>query len=182
MNDLAERLVLRKWKANELPPIMAGIYTLFLDRQDALPMLELRDDGFLYVGMTTDDTGARNHFEHKNSGFSSPRRSLGALLKEELRLTAIPRGTGQSRRNWTNYRFSHEGESRLTAWMWENLRTNHVPLACDEEEIERIEKQLIKALAPPLNINGAPRGANRSLLERLRSACRDEARKNISCT
>jgi hypothetical protein len=142
----------------------------------ALPMLELRSDGLLYIGMTADETGGRDHFEHSNSGFSSPRRSLGALLKEQLRLSPIPRGHGPSSRNWTNYRFSDEHEASLTRWMSDNLLTNRVAFTDDKKEIERIESQLINSLTPALNVKGVPESSNQILLKRLRCICREEAR------
>lgn len=176
LHELSAQLLLRRLKPDELPPITVGIYGLFVVDPGALPMLELRGDGLLYVGMTVDEAGGRNHFEHSNSGFSSPRRSLGALLKEQLCLSPIPRGPGPSSRNWANYRFSDEDEARLTRWMLDNLRTNPVALAVDKEKIERIESQLIKSLRPPLNVKGVPESPNQILLKRLRRICREEAR------
>jgi hypothetical protein len=48
----------------------------------------------LYVGMTESSLEVRNHFTHKHSGFSTLRRSLGALLRHELGLWPIPQRAG----------------------------------------------------------------------------------------
>src|SRR5271170_1929998 len=174
--EICKKLLGRKLRAANLPPIASGIYALFLEKHDKLPMLSSRADGLLYIGMTTDDSGARNHFEVASSGFSSPRRSLGALLKGDLQLTAIPRSNGATRTNWTNYRFSDEGEARLTRWMTKHLRANHVPIAAGKTTIEHIEKHLIRDLTPALNLRGVPKSANRHKIEEMRRLCREEAK------
>lgn len=82
--------------------------------------------GLLYVGMTDQGLDARNHFQHLHSGFSTLRRSLGALLKEALRLRAIPRGSGSIKSNVRNYRFTDEGERALSDWMNRHLLLSQV--------------------------------------------------------
>jgi hypothetical protein len=61
------------------------------------------------------------HFGSGKTGSSTARRSLGAILKQQLRLTAIPRGRGLKDRDFTNYRFDAAGEDRLSDWMRGNL-------------------------------------------------------------
>ena len=158
-----------------VPP---GVYALFLRHPKALPRFVAGDDALLYVGMTMDAHGKRNHFDPStgNSGFSSPRRSLGAVLKEHLGLHAIPRSAGRSSTNRSHYRFSDEGEAALSRWMRRNLAMTHVPLPADRTRIQRVEKQLIAYLKPPLNLTGFPGGANRRKLKQLRKICSDEAR------
>jgi hypothetical protein len=96
--------------------------------------------------MTADAAGNRNHFELHDSGWSSPRRSLGALLKDELELTAIPRSDGSC----TDYRFTEEDEATLTAWMKRNLLMSHVPLGEDKASIKEKEDKLIEYFHSPL--------------------------------
>jgi hypothetical protein len=131
----------------------------------------------LYVGMTADAAGKRNHFDMNDSGWSSPRRSLGALLKDALQLQAIPRSDGRC----TMYRFTDKGEAALTAWMRRNLSMSHVPLGGDKAAIKRTEEQLIEYFRPPLNLQKVPgnREAQREL-KRLRKLCADQARSRLA--
>lgn len=133
-------------------PVEPGIYALFLDDPVALEPLAVPKNGLLYVGMTADKAGKRNHFAHRHSGSSSPRRSLGSLLKQKLQLRASRRAPGLSEKNLQNYRFSGEGEAALTRWMNEHLFMTHVRLLGDKAEIKRAEKQVIARLQPPLNL------------------------------
>jgi len=73
-----------------------------------------------YLGKSS-NLEARNHFAHRDSGFSTLRRSLGALIKEELRLQAIPRGPWRSRNDLRYHRFRDKDEQRLTDWMITHL-------------------------------------------------------------
>jgi hypothetical protein len=68
----------------------------------------------MYVGMSS-NLAERDeaHFRTGGSGFSTLRRSLGALLKQELRLSARPRGTGSSAQNYRCYQFDDAGEEQL---------------------------------------------------------------------
>lgn len=75
----------------------AGIYAYFIERPDELRPISVPADGLLYIGMTNSSLDARCHFEHVHSGFSSLRRSLGAILKSQLQLRALPRSPGASR-------------------------------------------------------------------------------------
>jgi hypothetical protein len=176
IEELARRLVAHRAPSRVGAAVPPGVYAVFLDRLGLLPGFLTGEGSLLYIGMTADRTGERNHFEHANSGFSSPRRSLGALLKAQLHLRAIPRSRGVSSSNWTNYRFTDEGEAALTLWMRKNLSMSHVSLSGSKAEIERVEKQLIAYLKPPLNLKDNPGGSARSQLEALRKACREEAR------
>lgn len=95
-----------RYRSSDIPPIdAAGVYALFLTDPSALPALTMPASNVLYVGMVEISLEVRNHFAHGHSGFSSPRRTLGALLKKELRLVAIRRGTGPSPRNIAKFRF-----------------------------------------------------------------------------
>src|SRR4051794_2029897 len=94
-----------------------GIYALFLTEPTRLKDLTVGPDGLLYIGMTGKRLDGRNHFARTRSAGSSPRRSLGALLEQELGLRAIPRGSGNSVADFEKYCFTPEGEAGLTNWM-----------------------------------------------------------------
>ena len=108
----------KRYRAKDIPIILKpGLYALYLNNQNELNSIRIGPSGLLYIGMTESSLDSRNHFEHDDSGFSSLRRSLGALLKRKLRLQAIPRAQGPSKTNLTNYRFTDAGERKLTKWM-----------------------------------------------------------------
>jgi hypothetical protein len=123
----------------------SGIYALFLE-SGSLKGIELAEEGLLYIGMTESGLTSRNHFLHASSGFSTLRRSLGAILKAELDLTAIPRSPGSAR---SSFKFSAYGEQRLTDWMHAHLNYGSVSVT---SEVRTIEKQLILDHQPPLNL------------------------------
>lgn len=149
-----------------------GIYAILLASPDALPAISPGRSGLLYVGMTDDTLEARSHFRHAHSGFSTFRRSLGALLKDELGLHAIPRGPGSSKTNFSNYRFPEAGERVLSEWMNRHLLITRTAVPGD---LHRFENDLIAHLEPPLNLTGWP-NPRRATLTALRAACAAEAR------
>ncbi|GGH07550.1 MarR family transcriptional regulator [Silvibacterium dinghuense] len=181
--EIYEALALKRLdpvQLNEVPP---GIYAVFLVTRDVLTVQAGQgsisiptEQGLLYIGMTADAAGRRNHFTAEHSGTSSPRRTLGALLQEELSLHAIPRGPQTDRHACTNYRFPDHEEIKLTQWMYKNLFVSHYPIDGSRQEIEHIEKQLLECKKPPLNLTGPARDKTLRLkIKQLRKACRDEA-------
>jgi hypothetical protein len=153
------------------PKARPGIYAVFLSGTKTVADLPVASSGLLYLGMTESDLEVRNHSLHKHSGFSTLRRSLGAVLKQELGLAAEPRAPGASPTNIRCYRFSPASEERLTKWMETYLEC---AFAVVEHRIRVHEGQLIKELSPPLNLNGWP-NPSRPRLRSLRKVCREEA-------
>lgn len=152
-----------------------GVYGVFAKARDCLPGIALPPTGVIYVGLSA-DLVQRNHFTAKNSGFHSPRRSLGAILYGQLRLKAIPRVSGLSATNCTNFRFTEDGEVRLTQWMLQNLEYAIYPYSGD---IALLETQLIRESEPPLNLTKWRNPQKRKIVA-LRKQCSDEASSHIS--
>lgn len=148
-----------------------GIYAYFIDRPNGLRPISLPANGLLYIGMTDSSLDARCHFEHGHSGFSTFRRSLGALLKSQLQLRALPRSYGASRSNVLNYRFEADDEDRLTNWMRENLTYSYRDIA---DHVAAAEKAEIMEESPPLNLIGW-KNESRAEIKRLRALCAAEA-------
>jgi hypothetical protein len=75
----------------------------------------------LYIGKTESSQEERDvgeHLANGKTGQSTPRRSLGALLREQLNLRPQPRSHSEmSEKRFTNYKFDEAGEEALTAWM-----------------------------------------------------------------
>ena len=162
----------RRFRPDDIPEHPEpGVYAIFAAQLECLPGIVLPPSGLVYVGQSS-DLAHRNHFRMAHSGFSSPRRSLGALLKSPLRLQAAPRSSGHSKKNYENYRFAGDGEERLTAWMRCNLSYAIYPYNGDTENLE---KQLIKENAPPLNLTYW-RNPQKKQIQTSRKACKQEAR------
>jgi hypothetical protein len=166
------KILSERYRAKDLPRADGpGVYALFLAKGSRSIGITGHSD-VLYVGMTESSLDVRNHFTCSHSGFSSPRRSLGAVLKEDLRLRCIPRAPGTSKTNITNFRFQPDGEERLTEWMLQNLTCNVCPV--ERREIRSTETRLISELRPLLNLTGW-RNPDARWLRVLRGRCRDEA-------
>jgi hypothetical protein len=172
-----EKLLLRSGvRVEELSaPSTPGVCAYFLSDSGALSPFVPRRDGLVYVG-TSSDLARRelqNHFNSDSTGFSTLRRSLGAILKRQLRLSAIPRGAGRSESNVRNYRFRADEEDRLTEWMHSNLQV----AVCPHPNPEPLERELILRLKPLLNLSGWA-NPDRGAIMALRKGCADEARAN----
>jgi hypothetical protein len=147
-----------------------GVYAVFAVDPNCLPSVEIPLSGLIYIGQSS-DLEQRNHFRAKHSGFHSPRRSLGAILKKCLGLNAIPRSQGKSETNVRNYRFTDEGEARLTEWMNAHLEYAVYPYSGD---VKALESKLIQENEPPLNLTKWP-NRQKTHIQALRKLCRDEA-------
>jgi hypothetical protein len=155
-------------------PAVPGVYAWFLDDPTAIPSLPNQGANPVYVGTSGDlaRRGDEDHFRTGGSGFSTLRRSLGALLKDHLKLTAQPRTPGPSEQNYRCYRFDDAGEQRLTDWMRQHLRVAVTPLPSPNQ----IERELIALAQPPLNLTGW-RNPHAKELKALRKQCADQARQ-----
>jgi hypothetical protein len=162
-----------QYRADDIPAVdSAGIYVFYLSSPGELAGVSIEPPGLIYLGMTDSSLDVRNHFNHEHSGFSTLRRTLGALLKTSLALRAIPRGSGPSPTSVKNYRFRAADELRLTEWMKTHLTYGFVAVSRD---IRAVELALIAELRPPLNLTDWPNPQRRSL-RALRDVCRQEAR------
>lgn len=148
-----------------------GVYIFCLRNPDALPAISAGRQGLVYAGRTEHGLEFRNHYVHAHSGFSTFRRSLGALLKQSLGLVAVPRSAGRSRSNVVNYRFDEAGEQSLSLWMKDNLLGAQLVLG---ERVRDAEHQLLTELEPPLNLTGWP-NPQRAAIKELRAVCVREA-------
>ncbi|PWJ19217.1 GIY-YIG nuclease family protein [Jannaschia seohaensis] len=171
--DIAEALLIgRRPITDVVSSQKAGLYGIFAKRRDCLPGMTIPDTEIIYIGQTGESLGNRNHFLPKSSGFHSPRRSLGAILKVELNLQAVPRAPGPSESNFTNFAFAGDGEHRLSNWMVRNLDYATVEL---EVDLHRVEKETIRVMQPPLNLTGWANPQKRHIMD-LRNACKAEAK------
>ncbi len=144
-----------------------GVYALIVRPGIRLPHVPLGAERILYVGNAARADSIRLHFSDSEGTRSCPRRSLGALLRHELRLQVRPGPPAERDQEWDNFRFNTEGEARLTYWLRTHLCVAHV-------ECPRLREELLAEIDPPLNLGGELSPFRRLLLE-LRSDCRREA-------
>ena len=138
---------------------LPGLYA-FHGSPDVWSQLDLGappDDRPLYVGKAEDSLISRDldtHFTSGDTGRSSPRRSLAALLVDTLALVAIPRRPDDpDPKRWANYALETDGDERLTGWMRERLTLAVWPCDCTSG-LEKIEKAVMQHWKPPLNLTG----------------------------
>ena len=159
-----------------------GVYGFYL-RKGRLPIgqREFRacTSTLLYLGKTKLGQMARDAKEHLadgGTGHSTLRRSLGALLREQLNLKPCPRSDSEkSERRFTNFKFDSLGEKKLTSWMKNHLSVGFCPLKITE--LASREKSLIESIKPPLNLAHNRDNPCLHELEIKRKQCSNLARK-----
>jgi hypothetical protein len=159
--------------AVHLVPKNPGLYGFYGDDRAWLDLGLSRayDDQPLYVGKAESSLNGRDvgtHFAAGKTGSSTVRRSLAALLVDELRLVAVPRNQAKPDGS-ANFGLDAASEVRLSGWMQQrlSLATWSKP---EDAVLDEIETVVVRRLRPPLNLDkvGEPR-------QRLR-----EARKHLA--
>jgi len=171
--DVIETLRDSRCRPNTLAvPVGAGVYAYYLREAASLAPFAAGPEGLIYVGLATnlERRELENHLNTGATGRSTLRRSLGAILKNELSLTAVPRSASGSRSKMSHFKFHLEGECRLTQWMLDCLEIG----ACSVADPKAVETLLISTLRPILNLSGWPNPSRREI-RRLRSICAAEA-------
>ncbi|MGI8757071.1 MAG: GIY-YIG nuclease family protein [Acidimicrobiales bacterium] len=136
-------------------PAKPGLYALKANAHTwELLGLGLPPDGRpLYVGKAEDSLGTRDvktHFGTGRTGSSTVRRTIGALLADQLDLVAQPRNPAKPG-YFSNYGFELAGDARLTEWMLDHLKlATWVPPS--EVVLDEIETEVVQTLGPPLNV------------------------------
>lgn len=167
-------------------PAEPGLYFIRLSKNSNLNNF---GDNYtlLYIGKAIDSIRHRlleQHFCTGETGSSSLRRSIGAILKTKMHLQPIPRSTTEkSEKRFTNYAFKSEGDERLTKWMKKNLDCCFIEHSKMNDEdarssLKKVEIKFTKRLLPTLDLDPATRKYNKFAkgLSDLRAICIDEAK------
>ena len=171
-NSVFDQLSNNRDCARNIPEYLgSGIYAVFTKDVNHLPGITLPLNGVIYIGKSK-TLELRNHFVTKHSGFSTLRRSIGAILKVKLNLSAEPRSKGCSKTNYRNFRFSGEGEKHLTEWMQSNLEYSIFAI---DGDLASLESNLIVENEPTLNLTEYE-NSQKHYVQHLRKLCREEAR------
>jgi hypothetical protein len=141
----------------------------------------------IYIGKTEKSQRSRDahtHFKSGKTGSSTLRRSLGAILLQDLDLKPIPRSNTESKMR--DYKFIEESEEKLTQWMINNLSLSFYEILDGKRLVRELEIPLIRKVSPILNIQGnTSLNPYTTMLKELRSKCREIAKKkdyyNIYC-
>lgn len=166
----------------EIMPALPGLYFVYVMRPGALAETPLEDvgGGLLYVGKAQDSLHARvvgMHFRDGATGRSSLRRTLGAALMNTLGLRPRPRQITAGKARSSHFLFDDAGESRLSAWMRDNLL-----LAWENceypDQLRTREKVAIAELQPPLNLTGWENPHRKGIME-LRRRCAEMAEREV---
>jgi plasmid stability protein len=155
------------------PPDRPAVYGIFANEPDCLPAVQFRRADFLYLGKSKKPIN-RGHFETGKTSSSTLRRTLGAILKQQLGIRAYARGRGLLDADFERYRFDEIGEEKLTNWMNANLQ---IGFSIVVDDIDETESRLIRYCEPVLNLM---RWSNPQAerIKALRKICAYEARTN----
>jgi len=143
-------------------PIQPGIYAFYLS--DNSNLLDFGKSGqLIYIGIakySLHDRDFKQHFNSGKTGSSTLRRSIGAILKDKLKLTAIPRGGENDNKRFRYYKFITE--QSLTDWMISNLQIGY--WVSDEilnyKQLRDKEKDITIQLKPTLDRDNRTRKYN----------------------
>jgi hypothetical protein len=196
MNDMKPEAVLKKIIDSAKPfreidtfSTLPGIYCVFFFGTE-FPLTSaktaIKNRSLIYIGKTESSQIERDleqHFSSGETGRSTLRRSIGAIIREHLDLKPQPRNPSErSDRKYRNYKFEAEGEDRLTDWMKTNLGLSFFEYDMPPSIIEELEVELIRTAVPILNLKNNPSNRWASEIKALRSMCSQLARNNTNRT
>lgn len=161
----------------------AGIYAFyFVGRNFPLEGYDSVNDRPVYVGKTRSSGVSRvinTHFAEGKTGSSTLRRTLSALLMDDLSIKPVPRNNSDLKHGRSTFTLNSESEKRLTEWMRENLEISFFSVK-DLNMLSEIEEGLIKKLVPVFNLKGNPFNSYKAKIERMRSVCVDYANSDAT--
>ena len=167
---------------NEIKEIstLSGIYAIGYTGSDSIEgfsVEKLKHRDIIYIGKTKQSAQKRilnTHFKTGRTGSSTLRRSIGAILREQLDLQPTQRGSTHS--GMRDFTFTMESEKSLTEWMINNLSVSFVEYDFGKRLLNRLENEIIYILNPVLNIANNPNNKNIYMIKDLRRKCREIAR------
>jgi hypothetical protein len=160
-----------------LVPKHPGLYAFYGDDHAWLDLgLSRAYDGqALYVGKAERSLNGRDvgtHFATGKTGSSTVRRSLAALLVDELALVALPRNLAKPDGS-ANFGLDAASEVRLSGWMEQRLSLGTWSKP-EDALLDEIETAVVRRLRPPLNLDKV--GESRQRLREARRHMADVAR------
>jgi hypothetical protein len=167
----------RREDAVELAPRRPGLYAFYGDDRAwaELALTPAFQDQPLYVGKAERSLNGRDvgtHFATGKTGSSTVRRSLAALLVDELDLVPLPRNLANPDGS-ANFALEPAGDARLSQWMDARL-TLATWVKPDGVQLNSVETAVLRQLRPPLNLDkvGEPRERLRTARKRMANIAR----------
>ena len=152
----------------------SGVFAAFVKQVDCLPSVDIPATRLVYIGEDA-DVAVRSPFVAAGKTISTPWRTLGAILKERLRLTAVVGTGGQAVRH---YQFADSGEERLREWICHHLLYSAYPTEIGGKDARvRLKKELVRAHKPPLNLQHWD-NPQKPKIAALKRVCMDEAERS----
>ncbi len=164
-------------EAVNLVPKAPGLYAFYGDGQawSDLGLTSAFDDQPLYVGkaeMSLNGRDVGTHFATGKTGSSTVRRSLAALLTQQLDLVAVPRNPAKPDGS-ANFGLDSASDTRLSNWMEQRLLLATWVKAGDLT-LDDVETAVVRQLRPPLNLDKV--GESRARVREARKRMADIAR------
>ena len=133
-------------------PAKKGLFIFWYEGTELGGSLWEKESPIIYIGRAGADS--IRHWRD-NTGVSTVRRSLAAMLASALGFEAIP-GSDDPEDNdrYTNYRLTPESEIKLTEWMQKNIQVAFWEMP--EDEVEDRYNALVNFNTPKLNFQGNP--------------------------
>jgi len=129
----------------------------------------------VYVGLSK--ANSSRHFISGNTGTSTMRRSLAALLGSKLNLIPIPRSKDEADNDrYNNYALMPESEERLTEWMQANFKVSFFEF--DPARAEELYRTMIDYNVPIFNFQHNPSNKYGAEIKHYRKRCAAEAKIN----
>ena len=133
-------------------PAKKGLYIFCYEGNELGGSLWEKESPIIYIGRAGADS--IRHWRN-NTGVSTVRRSLAAMLASALSLEAIPGSDDPDDTDrYTNYRLTEESESKLTEWMKNNIKVAFLEMPADQ--VEDRYNALVNFNTPKLNFQGNP--------------------------
>ena len=152
-----------------------GVYVVTYDGSDlgfGLSGSDITEDKVVYVGVSKFNSS--RHFKSGNTGTSTLRRSLGALLANRLELLPVPRSNNtEDADRYSNYAFDAVSEDTLTDWIRTNFKISFLQL--DKKAIEPTYLGLIMYNAPIFNFQNNPDNRYGTQIKQARKICEQAA-------
>lgn len=161
------------------PPRTTGFYAFYANSDcfEDTELHEIKKFDCIYIGIAKDETLWQRVLEShlKDSGKSTFRRSLGAILRIKLGLNPIMRGITVTKSNISNFKFCSDSEIKLSNFMTRKLSVAFYSCDSNESNLEAIEKKLIDEFGfPAFNLEYArTRNKYYHIIKKARKECRN---------
>ena len=173
-NELLVRLLPMTDKTISALDAQNGIYVISYEGRDLGLSLFAKDTSrIVYVGISKENSS--RHFISGNTGTSTMRRSLAALMQTKLELVPVPRSLDEKDADrYNNFALDPASEEKLTEWM----RANFKCAFYQTDQVEATEAALVDYAAPLLNFQHNPGNKYGAQLKKYRKQCAEVAKSN----